>query len=106
MRRVLMDYARAHKAEKRGGEGARKVEIEDRLLISTEKLDDVLAMDDALERLSSIDPRQGRIVDLRYFTGLNVEETAEVMGVSPKTVKRDWRSAKAWLHREMAANAQ
>ena len=68
-----------------------------------QKLDRAIAIDEALERLDRIDPRQSRIVELRFFAGLNVEEAAEVMGVSPKTIKREWRSAKAWLYREMAA---
>ncbi len=68
-----------------------------------DKLENVRAMDELLERQAQIDPRQSRIVELRFFAGLNVEETAEVLVVSPKTIKRDWRSAKAWLHRELEA---
>lgn len=103
MREVLLDYARRVRADKRGGSDARRVEIDEALCIVPDKLEDVIAIDEALERLDRIDPRQSRIVELRFFAGLNVEETAEVMGVSPKTIKREWRSAKAWLHREMAA---
>jgi len=102
MREVLLDHARRHHAEKRGGLDARRVEMDDQLSIAADKLEDVLAIDEALERLAQIDARQSRLVELRFFAGLNVEEAAEVMGISPKTVKRDWRSARAWLHRELA----
>jgi len=71
--------------------------------LPADKLENVRAMDELLERQAQIDPRQSRIVELRFFAGLNVEETAEVLVVSPKTIKRDWRSAKAWLHRELEA---
>ena len=101
-----MDYARYHCAGKRGGDGAQKVEIDDELLITNDKLENVIAMDELLERLAQIDPRQSRIVELRFFAGLSVQETAEVIGVSPKTVKSDWRSARAWLHRELDANIE
>src|ERR1700730_17604274 len=102
MRRVLLDYARQHHAERRGGEGARKVDIDAELLISNHRLEDVLVVDEVLSRLTEMDSEQGRIVELRFFAGLNVEETAEVMGISPSTVKREWRLAKAWLDRELA----
>jgi RNA polymerase sigma factor (TIGR02999 family) len=78
------------------------VDLEPELCIAENKLEDVIAIDEALERLAQIDPRQSRLIELRFFAGLSVEETAEVMGVSPMTVKREWRSARAWLHREMA----
>jgi RNA polymerase sigma factor (TIGR02999 family) len=103
MREVLLDYARRVRAGKRGGGDARRVELDEEFAIAPDKLDEVIAIDEALERLARIDPRQSRIVELRFFAGLNVEEAGEVMGISPKTVKREWRSAKAWLHREMAA---
>jgi len=103
MRRVLMDYARQRHAGRRGGEGARKVDIDAELLVGDDRLEDVIALDEVLGRLSEMDPEQGRIVELRFFAGLNVEETAEVMGISARTVKREWRSAKAWLSRELAA---
>jgi len=103
MRRVLLDYARQRHAGKRGGEGARKVDIDAELLVGDDRLEDVIALDEVLGRLSEMDPEQGRIVELRFFAGLNVEETAEVMGISARTVKREWRSAKAWLSRELAA---
>lgn len=102
MRRVLLDYARQRHAERRGGDGARKVDIDAELLIADDRLEDVVAMDRVLARLTEMDPEQGRMVELRFFAGLNVEETAEAMGISPRTVKREWRLAKAWLHRELA----
>jgi RNA polymerase sigma factor (TIGR02999 family) len=98
MRRVLLDYARQHRAAKRGGEGAQKVAIDSEALTGDDRLEDVIALDEALSRLSAMNPQQARTVELRFFAGLNVEETAEVMGVS----KREWRLAKAWLDRELA----
>jgi RNA polymerase sigma-70 factor, ECF subfamily len=102
MRQVLLDYARRHRADKRGGTGARKVDVDSELLIGADTLEDVIAIDEVLERLAQIDPRQSRLIELRFFAGLSVEEAAEVMGVSTITIKREWRSAKAWLHRELA----
>src|SRR5882724_7322196 len=90
MRRVLLDHARQRTAGKRGGEGARKVEINAQLLVQDDRLEDVLALDEVIGRLSEMDPQQGRIVELRFFAGLNVDETAEVMGISASTVKREW----------------
>jgi RNA polymerase sigma factor (TIGR02999 family) len=101
MRQVLVDQARRRHAGKRGGASARKIAIDVDLLIAPDRLEDVLAIDEALERLAAIDPRQSRLIELRFFVGLSVEEVAEVMGISPVTVKREWRSAKAWLHREL-----
>jgi RNA polymerase sigma factor (TIGR02999 family) len=106
MRQVLMDHARRRHADKRGGSGARKVEIDAELFISEDKLEDVIAMDEALERLAKIDPRQSQLVELRFFAGLDVEQAAEVMGVSPTTIKREWRSARAWLHSELTVAKQ
>ena len=103
MREVLLDYARRHIAGKRGGKDAHKVEIDVELRGVSPKIENVIAIDEALERLARIDPRQSRLIELRFFAGLSVEEAAEVMGVSPMTIKREWRSAKAWLHRELAA---
>jgi RNA polymerase sigma factor (TIGR02999 family) len=105
MRQVLVDHARRRHAGKRGGASAREVAIDVDLLIAPDRLEDVLAIDEALERLAAIDPRQSRLIELRFFVGLNVEEVAEVMGISPVTVKREWRSAKAWLHRELDGKA-
>jgi RNA polymerase sigma-70 factor, ECF subfamily len=102
MRQVLLDYARRRRADKRGGTGVRKVDIDAELLICAGSLEDVIAIDEVLERLAQIDPRQSRLIELRFFAGLSVEEAAEVMGVSSITIKREWRSAKAWLHRELA----
>jgi RNA polymerase sigma factor (TIGR02999 family) len=101
MRGVLLDYARRRHAGKRGGMDAQKVEIDELRGVSP-KIENVIAIDEALERLERIDPRQSRLIELRFFAGLSVEEAAEVMGVSPVTIKREWRSAKAWLHRELA----
>ena len=103
MRQVLLDYARRRHAAKRGGSNARKVDIDAELLIAGNTLDNVIAIDEVLDRLAKIDPRQSRMIELRFFGGLSVEEIAEVMGLSAVTVKREWRSAKAWLHREMAS---
>src|SRR5262249_25608356 len=100
MRRILVDHARRRLASQRGG-GSRKVELDDSLLISNERLEDVIAVDEALQRLAKIDPRLSQLVELRYFTGLSVEDAAEAMGVSTTTLKRDWRSAKAWLTQEL-----
>jgi RNA polymerase sigma-70 factor (ECF subfamily) len=103
MRQVLLDYSRQRHAGKRGGEGARKVELDAELLVGDDRLEDVVVVDEALGRLSELDPQQGQIVEMRFFAGLNVEETAEVLGISPSTVKREWRIARAWLQREMGA---
>ena len=101
MRRILVDYARKRAAGKRGG--GHQVTLEENLVLREEKLEDVLGVDEALERLEALDARQGRIVELRFFSGLTVEEIAEVMQISTPTVKREWSSAKAWLHRELTA---
>jgi RNA polymerase sigma-70 factor (ECF subfamily) len=102
MRLVLLDHARRRRASKRGS-GAQRVDIDTELLIAADTLEHVLEIDEALERLEQIDPRQSRLIELRFFAGLNVEETAEVMGLSTITIKREWRSAKAWLHRELTS---
>jgi RNA polymerase sigma factor (TIGR02999 family) len=101
MRRVLVDHARTIHAGKRGGSAIRLPLDEELLPASTEPDLDVLAIDEALTKLEAFDPLQARIVELRYFSGLNVEETATVLGISPRTVKREWSIAKAWLHREI-----
>jgi RNA polymerase sigma factor (TIGR02999 family) len=100
MRRILVDHARSHARAKRGG-GARNEPLNEAAVLSPERGADVVALDDALKRLAEIDPRKCQVVELRYFGGLTVEETAEVLKVSPITVKRDWSVAKAWLHREI-----
>lgn len=97
MRRILVDYARAQLRNKRGGK-QQKVSLDDLLLVSPDRTDELLVINDALARLEAMDQRQGRIVELRYFGGLTVEETAEVLHVSSKTVLREWNLAKAWLY--------
>jgi RNA polymerase sigma-70 factor (ECF subfamily) len=104
MRQVLLDQARRRRAHKRGA-GARQVDLDSGILVSAERVEDTLAIDEALQRLRAIDPRQERIVELRFFGGLSVEETAAVLGVAPITIKREWRSAKAWLYRELGSAA-
>ena len=100
MRKVLVDYARARNAEQRGG-GLQKVELQEDLAISPEKLDEVERLDDALERLEKHNARQARIVELRYFGGLTIDQVASVIGVSPRSVKRDWSLARLWLFRQL-----
>jgi RNA polymerase sigma factor (TIGR02999 family) len=100
MRRILVDHARSHARAKRGG-GAYNLPLNEIAVLSPEREADLIALDDALKRLLEIDPRKCRVVELRYFGGLTVEETAEVLKVSPITVKRDWSVAKAWLRREI-----
>src|ERR1043166_4937553 len=98
MRRILVDYARSHRAGKRGG-GWDKLEFDDALAPAAERSVDLVALDDALKDLLALDPRQSQIVELRFFGGLTNEEIGEVLDVSPRTVKREWRIAKAWLRR-------
>src|ERR1700686_2705652 len=100
MRRILVDFARSRNYLKRGG-GAQKVTLDEALLVSPEKGQDLVALDDALKALAVTDARKSKVVELRFFGGLSVEETAEVLKVSPDTVMRDWKLAKAWLAREM-----
>lgn len=102
MRRILVDHARGHLRDKRGG-GQRAVPIDEVLVFAPEQSQELLKLDDALQRLTQLDPRQGKIVELRFFGGLTVEQTADLLGISPKTVKRDWSMAKAWLHGELKA---
>jgi RNA polymerase sigma factor (TIGR02999 family) len=100
MRRILVDFARARRNEKRGG-GAPKVTLDEALLPPIETGHDLLALDDALHALAAVHPRKSDVVELRYFGGLSLEETAEALHVSIDTVKRDWRFAKLWLLREL-----
>jgi RNA polymerase sigma factor (TIGR02999 family) len=100
MRRVLVDLARARRAEKRGGDVVR-VTFDEALLANGTREADLIGLDDALEALAAIDSRKGQVVELRFFGGLSVEETAAALDVSSKTVIRDWNFAKAWLQREM-----
>lgn len=101
MRRILVDHARASRARKRG-DGWDAVSLNEAILPSPERAPEMLALDDALNRLSQLDWRQAKIVELRFFAGMSEEETAEVLGVSSRTVKRDWRIAKAWLFKELS----
>ena len=100
MRRILTDYARARRYSKRGG-GAPLVSLDVVPEVTSKPRTDFVALDDALNRLATLDERKSQVVELRYFGGLSVEETAEVLKVSPETVKRDWKFAKAWLSREL-----
>ncbi len=100
MRRVLVDYARAHRAAKRGG-ALEKIEFDEAVALTPERHVDLVALDDALKDLGAFDSRQSQIVELRFFGGLTVEEVAEVLEISPRTVKREWRLARAWLRREI-----
>ena len=100
MRRILVDYARRHHASKRGGD-LYKLSLDEALVTSEEKGADLLALDEALERLAAIDERQSRVVELRVFAGLTLEETAQALNLSPSTVRREWSMAKAWLHKEI-----
>lgn len=100
MRRILTDLARARYTRKRGG-GALAVELDSGLMVAGTARPNLVAVDDALEHLGRVDPRKSRVVELRFFGGLSVQETAEVLNVSPETVMRDWRLAKAWLWREL-----
>ena len=101
MRRILVDYARNRGYAKRGG-SALQVSLDEDLVVSEERSAEVVALDDALQSLARLDERKSRLVELRFFGGLSIEETAEVLGVSPGTVMRDWTLAKAWLRREMS----
>jgi RNA polymerase sigma-70 factor (ECF subfamily) len=101
MRRILVDYARSRRYAKRGG-GAPVISLVEAATLSVERASDLIAVHDALTRLSELDARKGRVVELRFFGGLNVEQTAEVLDISPNTVLRDWKIAKAWLHRELS----
>ncbi len=101
MRRILLDHARKRHTAKRGS-APLQTTLDDTLLVTEEHLDDVLALDECLTRLADLDAQQARIVELRFFAGLSVEEIAGVLDVGTATVKREWRSAKAWLNREMS----
>lgn len=101
MRRIIVDYARERRSLKRGG-GALKVSLDEAALVTEKQSEELLALDEALERLAVQDPRKSQIVELRYFGGLTVEETAEFLKLSHRTVKREWRMAKAWLYRALS----
>jgi RNA polymerase sigma-70 factor, ECF subfamily len=105
MRQVLVDHARAHKAERRAG-GLRRVDMDENLAIAPERLGEIQFIDEALERLARRNQRQARVVELRYFGGLSVEQIASVLGIAPRSVKRDWSLARIWLHRELHPDSE
>lgn len=100
MRMVLVSYARSHDAEKRGG-GSISLNLDNALTLSNERAGQMIALDEALERLSQLNERLSQTIELRFFGGMTVEETAEALGVAQSTVKLDWQKARAWLHREL-----
>lgn len=104
MRRILVDHARLKSARKRSG-GARKVPLEEGIALAADQDFDLLALDAALDRLAELDPRQARVVELRFFVGLSISEISEALEVSPATVGRDWASARAWLFQQLSAEA-
>jgi RNA polymerase sigma factor (TIGR02999 family) len=104
IRRILVDHARNRQAHKRGA-GAVKLSLDEAIATPEPKDLDLVALDDALEGLVKMDSQQARVVELRFFAGLSIEETAEVLGVSPATVKREWTTAKAWLYRELSGRS-
>jgi len=105
MRRILIDHARAHASEKRSG-GARRLSLDEAAVLPEERAADLVALDDALKLLADKDERKSRVVELRFFGGLSVEETAEALGLHTATVERDWRFAKMWLHRELSGDVE
>ena len=104
MRRVLVDHARAHNAEMRGGE-LQRVDLDEVLAISQERSEELLAVNEALNTLQAINPRQAKVVELRYFAGLSIEEVANTLNISPRSVKRDWMQARRWLFLEIQKHA-
>src|SRR5262252_7488730 len=105
MRRILVDHAKAKHREKRGGDAV-KLSLDDAINLSQERAADLLALDEALGELTRVDERKSRVVELRYFGGFGVEETAQILGVSPETVMRDWKMAKAWLYQSIRRGDQ
>jgi RNA polymerase sigma factor (TIGR02999 family) len=101
MRRILLDYAKGRARGKRGG-GVHKTSLDEALVVSHDRAYELVEIDEALERLEALDQRQAKVVEMRFFGGLSVEETAEALGVSEPTVKREWAMAKAWLHHELS----
>jgi len=101
MRRILIDHARSHHYAKRGG-GAHRISLDEAAVLSEERASELVALDDALTSLAAVDPRKSQVVELRFFGGLNIEETAEVLKLSSMTIQREWRWAKAFLYREMS----
>src|SRR5213078_437313 len=100
MRQILVSYARSNRAQKRGG-GAARIELDEAAILSPEQSKEIVDLHEALERLGTLDSRKARVVELKYFGGLNYDEMAEVLKISPMTVRRDWRFAKAWLYTEL-----
>lgn len=105
MRHILIDYARAHARDKRGG-GAIQVSLDEAAMMAEEQSVNFIALDEALRALEAVDAQKGRIVELRYLAGLSIEETAEVLKISPTTVRREWRRAKAWLYRAISEGSR
>lgn len=103
MRRILIDHARKSARAKRGGK-ARKISLDEVAVLTQERASELVALDEALERLAAIDPRRGQVVELRFYGGLSNDEIAEVLNISPNTVMRDWNMARAWLYRELAVS--
>jgi RNA polymerase sigma factor (TIGR02999 family) len=104
MRHILVDYARRNSRAKRGG-GAQQVTLDDAMIVSADKSDELLAVDDALQKLEQIDKRRSQVAVMRFFAGLSVEEIAEALSISVETVTRDWRTARAWLRNELSSAA-
>jgi RNA polymerase sigma factor (TIGR02999 family) len=104
MRRILVDHSRSRDTLKRGG-GARRVSLDEALVVSREPRQDLVALDDALSALAAVDERKSQVVELRFFGGLSVEESAEALHVSPETILRDWRLAKVWLLRKLGGES-
>jgi RNA polymerase sigma factor (TIGR02999 family) len=101
IRRILVDHARQKKRQKRGG-GAGRVALDESVALAPQREEEILALDEALERLTKLDKRQAQVVEMRFFAGMSVEEVAEVLGVSKRTVEGDWTMARAWLMRELS----
>ena len=104
MRHILVDYARRHSRVRRGG-GAQQVTLDDAMIVSPDKSDEMLAVNDALEKLEQFDKRRSQVAVMRFFAGLSVEEIAEALSISVETVTRDWRTARAWLRNELSTTA-
>ncbi len=102
MRHILVDYARSKQSGKRGG-SAQKITLEENLIVSAQRPEEIVRLDDALKQLALLDERKSRVVEMKFFAGLNIEEIAEVLKVSPETVKRDWRFSRNWLLRELSS---
>ena len=102
MRHILVDYARSKSSEKRGGSGV-TLAFDDNMAVSAERPDEIVALDDALLQLAALDERKSRVVEMKFFAGLKIEEIARVLNISPETVKRDWQFSKTWLLRELSA---